>query len=91
MQSEIIAHIQQHKGLLHIRLTPKASAARIAGFEANAEGQNQLKAYVTDVPENGKANKALIQLLSKHLKLPKSAFEIIRGETDRNKVLRVTI
>ncbi len=91
MSSDILDHIQRHGGLLHVRLTPNASVARVAGFEPNADGQEQLKAYVTVVPENGKANKALIQILSKLLKLPKSAFEIIRGETDRNKVLRVSV
>ena len=46
-----------------------------------------LKASVTAVPEKGKANSALIKLLSKEWKLAKSNFKVISGETDRNKTL----
>ena len=44
---------------------------------------------VTVVPEKGKANKKVIELLSKHLKKPKSKFKIIRGETSREKIIEI--
>lgn len=53
------------------------------------EGNHVLKASVTAVPEKGKANEALIRLLSKEWKIPKSSFVIEKGETDRNKILSV--
>lgn len=42
---------------------------------------------VTVPPEGGKANRAVIELLSKALKVPKSSIEVVRGETSRNKVV----
>lgn len=51
------------------------------------QGRTILKISVTAIAENGKANEALIKLLSKTLKHPKTAIEIRSGHTDRNKVL----
>tara|TARA_R110000868_G_scaffold358331_4_gene620014 strand:- start:20132 stop:20464 length:333 start_codon:yes stop_codon:yes gene_type:complete len=75
---------------LFLRLTPKASRNAIAGLIADANGRQQLKASVTTVPENGKANAALIKLLAKAAKWPKSSIEIVAGHTDRNKILEIT-
>lgn len=74
---------------LSVRLTPKASRNALQGLAAEADGGQVLKASVTAVPEDGKANAALIQLLSKAWKLPKSGFEIIAGATDRRKTLLI--
>lgn len=49
----------------------------------------RLRVLVTAPPEDGKANAAVIKLLAKAWRLPKSAFVVIAGETDRNKVLFV--
>ena len=40
-------------------------------------------------PIDGKANAALTAFVAKTLGLPKGAVTIIRGETSRNKVIRV--
>ena len=44
---------------------------------------------VTVVPEKGKANKRVIEMLSKHFKVPKSKIRLIRGETSREKVFEI--
>ena len=44
-----------------------------------------IKIKITAQPIDGKANKALIEFLSKQFKVPKSYFEIIRGETSKDK------
>ncbi|MBF0375113.1 MAG: DUF167 domain-containing protein [Alphaproteobacteria bacterium] len=74
---------------LFVRLTPKASRNRIEGVAPNAGegGGAVLKVSVTAVPEAGKANQALIALLAKTWKLPKSTIEIAAGATDRRKTL----
>ncbi|RCK44083.1 hypothetical protein TH25_20290 [Thalassospira profundimaris] len=74
---------------LYLRLTPKASRNNVGGVHQDADGQCRLKATVTTVPENGKANEALVKLLAKTAKWPKSAIEIVSGQTDRNKVLTI--
>ena len=75
--------------IISVRLTPKASRNEIKGWARDADGDPVLKVSVTAVPENGKANEALIALLSKSWKIPKRDITIIRGETDRNKALLI--
>ena len=72
-----------------VRLTPKAGADRIDGVAEDAAGGRALKARVTAVPESGKANTALLKLLAKSWKLPKSSLAISAGAKDRTKVVHV--
>jgi len=72
-----------------LRLTPKASRNGVSGLQEDAEGAVALKVMVTSVPENGKANKALIALLAAEWKIAKSSIAIISGATDRRKVLEI--
>lgn len=74
---------------LFLRVTPKASRNALTGLAATAEGRTVLKVAVTTVPENGKANEAVIKLLAKGWKLAKSDFTVVAGATDRNKILHV--
>jgi len=74
---------------LTVRLTPGASRDGLEGFATLADGECVLKARVTAVAEAGKANKALVALVAKSLRLPKSAISIISGETARKKILRI--
>lgn len=74
---------------VRLRLTPKASANRITGLKDDGEGGSVLNVTVTTIPEDGKANAALIKLLAREWKLAKSSFQITRGATDRNKTLFV--
>ena len=74
---------------LAVKVTPKASADRIQGWAEDEAGERVLKIAVTAVPEDGKANKAVIALLAKRLKLPKSAIDIASGESSRRKTLLI--
>lgn len=73
-----------------VRLTPKASRERVDGLAAEADGGTVLKVSVTAVPEDGKANAALIKLLAKQWKVARTAIDIVQGATDRRKVLHIT-
>jgi len=73
-----------------VRLTPKAGRDRIAGLAADAEGQALLKVQVTAVPEDGKANAALLKLLAKAWRLPRTTMTIVQGATDRRKVIEIS-
>lgn len=75
--------------LVSVRLTPKASRARIEGIARDADGRSWLKVSVTAVPENGKANAALIALLAKAWRLPKGSLAVTAGATARRKTLRI--
>lgn len=70
-----------------VRLMPRAGADRIVGFETDARGQRVLKVAVAAPPVDGAANAALIALLAKRLKIPKSSVALIAGATARVKRL----
>ncbi|WP_421995236.1 DUF167 domain-containing protein [Reyranella sp.] len=66
-----------------LRVQPRARRAGLAG---TAEG---LKAAVTEAPEDGKANQAVLALLAGAWRIPKSAMEVVRGATGREKVVGI--
>ncbi|MDF1618973.1 DUF167 domain-containing protein [Pseudothioclava nitratireducens] len=78
-----LAHLAQPGAEIAIRVTPKASRNRIT------EAEDGLRAYVTVVPEDGKANAAVQKLLAKELGVAKSRLTLIRGQTSRDKVFRI--
>lgn len=73
---------------VNVRLTPKASRNRIGPVAAD-DGGAVLKVQVTAVPERGKANRALIKLLAKAWRLPKTAFTVKKGAKDRRKTIHI--
>ncbi len=73
-----------------LRVTPRAASNRIAGLQEDSAGGCRLKVHVTTVPEDGKANKAVIKLLAKSWKLAKTQMTVTAGATDRNKTILVT-
>lgn len=75
--------------LLDIRLSPNAAQNRIENIFIDGEGRPRLKVKVTAVPEKGKANGALVKLLSKSIKHARGSFDIIAGKLDRNKTVLV--
>lgn len=74
---------------LPVRLTPGASADRIAGWDVDADGRPVLKVRVRARPVEGEANAALLKLLSKALGVPKSAVALDRGGQSRLKMISV--
>ena len=58
-------------------------------MRTEADGGVALKAAVTAPPEDGKANAALVALLAKAWRVPKSAISVIAGASDRRKTLLV--
>jgi uncharacterized protein YggU (UPF0235/DUF167 family) len=72
-----------------LRLQPGASRARIDGPAELDDGSVVLKLRVNEPPEGGKANAAMIRLLAKAWKLPKSDLSLITGQGGRRKTLLV--
>lgn len=72
-------------GTYTIRVTPKASSNRI-----KTEDDGSIRVYVTTAPEDGKANKKVIEVLAKELKIAKSRIAIIKGETSRDKTIVIS-
>jgi uncharacterized protein len=82
---------RQHRDgiVLAVRVTPKSSRNEVAGLYTAADGQVSLAVKVSAPPDKGKANRAVIEVLAEAFRLPKSAFTIVSGETDRHKVVSV--
>ncbi|MDG5495369.1 DUF167 domain-containing protein [Niveispirillum sp. BGYR6] len=74
---------------LFVRAAPRASRNAVQGQALGADDRMQVKVSVTAVPEDGKANAAIIQLLAKAWRIPKSSIDVVAGGTDRSKVLFV--
>ena len=83
--SEVLPWKRADDGLrLLVRATPGARRAGIGGVVETAEGP-ALAVKITEAAEKGRANKAIIALLSRALGVPKSAIVLQRGETARVK------
>ena len=66
--------------ILRVRAQPGARRNEIRGTQ-----DGMLKVCVTQAAEKGKANKAIVDLLCKSLRLRKSQIELISGETASQK------
>ena len=80
-----------HEIILRVRLSPNASRDEIEGSGQTADGRQHLNIRVRAVPEKGKANKALTDLLSKTLAVAKRDISIIKGQTSRLKSVSIRI
>lgn len=74
---------------LTVRLTPNGGRDAMDGWETGPDGEGHLKARVSDPPDKGKANKALIVLVAKAAGVAKSAVSLVSGDTQRKKILRI--
>lgn len=66
--------------ILPVRAQPGARRNEVRG-----EQNGMLKVSVTQIAEKGKANQALIAVLSKNLRLKKSQLELVAGHTSSEK------
>lgn len=73
-----------------LRLTPKGGRDTIEGWSHSADGKDFLKARVSAPPQDGKANQALLVLLSETLDVAKSKIHIVGGETARLKTIQIS-
>ena len=77
---------ETEKGIiLSFKISPNSSKNE---FIKNGE---EIKIKITSPPVDGKANKCLIEFLSKTFKVPKTSIEIIKGETSKEKTILIKI
>jgi uncharacterized protein (TIGR00251 family) len=74
--------------LIFVKVFPQSKFDAIEKLYID-DGRLSVVIRVTATPEKNKANKAVVKILSKHFKISKSSFELIRGDTCRNKIFRV--
>ena len=77
-------NISDKKTTLEIHVQPGAKRNEVVGFK-----EGVLYAKVTALPQKGQANRALLELMAQMLGIPKSAVDIIRGQSSRSKVIAI--
>ena len=70
---------------LIIAVIPNAPRSEIVGWLGDA-----LKVKIQAPPIDGRANAALCEFLADTLNLPRRAVTLVRGETSRRKLIRLT-
>jgi len=70
--------------IINVRVKTRSSQQKIVKF-----GDNRFLIYLTEDPENNKANIELIKLLSKHFGVPAKNVVFKHGMTSPDKVLEI--
>ena len=68
---------------IHVRIIPNT------GKNSIVQEEGRLKIKVTAPAIEGKANKALIELLAGHFNVRKSAINIVKGDKGRDKIVEI--
>jgi uncharacterized protein len=69
---------------LAIRVQTRAKRSEVAGERGGA-----VLIRVSAPPVDGKANEAVCRLIAERVGVPRSAVRIVRGESSRDKVVRI--
>ncbi|HJQ98188.1 MAG TPA: DUF167 domain-containing protein [Candidatus Polarisedimenticolaceae bacterium] len=71
---------------LKLRVSPRAKRNAILGLRGDT-----LKVSVTAVPERGKANDAVVELLAGALGVAPSSIELVSGGSSKDKVVEIPL
>ena len=74
---------------ISVKVIPNAKQNEVVDDSVDLLGARILKVKVNQPPEDGKANKAVIELLAEYFKIRKSAVSIIAGDFSRNKIIEI--
>ena len=83
MISENVLKIVDDGIILRLRISPNASKNQFIFAE------DMIKLKITAQPIENKANKAVIEYLSKLFKVPKTKITILKGDTSKEKTLLI--
>lgn len=72
-----------------MRVTPNAGRDAIEGAETRDDASTVLRLRVKAVPDKGRANAAVLALLARSLRLPRSALTLAAGDTARLKTVAI--
>lgn len=74
---------------VRLRVTPRARRNAIEGLVADAEGGVRFKVVVNAAAEDGRANLAVLELLARKWRLPRSSLTVKIGASDRRKTVAI--
>ena len=69
---------------IKVKVKPNSRSNKVSEME-----KDYYEVKVSVPPEKGKANKKVIELLSKHFKIPKSKISIVSGELFKEKIIEI--
>jgi len=72
--------------LINVKVSTKASRNEVIQLKSKF-----FHVRTTAAPEKGKANKALVNLLSEYLKIPKSLIAVKSGLSKKNKIIEINV
>jgi len=70
---------------ISVKVKTKSKAEKVEKI-----GDGCFVVFTNSAPEKGKANKAVIKLLSKHFKTPAANIKITSGSTLKNKIVEIS-
>lgn len=70
--------------IIKIKVIANSSHNKVVGFE-----NDTLKIKCTASPEKGKANQAIIAILSNHYQVPQNTIKILKGATSSQKIIEI--
>ncbi|HEX7975686.1 MAG TPA: DUF167 domain-containing protein [Anaerolineales bacterium] len=82
---QVHLHGGRRGAALAIRVTPRAGKNEITGIQSDGT----VKVRLAAPPVDGKANEALVELLSDVLGIAKSKIEIVAGASGRDKLVSI--
>lgn len=81
---------EDDRGLrLALRVTPNSSKDAIIGIEERPGIGAQLRVRVRAIPDQGRANHAVLKLLAAALDIPASNLTLVSGHTARDKIVHI--
>lgn len=81
MVSEEVLKIVEDGVILRIRIAPNSAKNQLVLSD------DMVKLKITAQPIENKANKAVVEYLSKLFKIPKTSISILKGDTSKDKTL----
>ena len=72
-----------------LRVTPRGGRDGVDGIEQLSDGRSVLKLRVRAVADGGEANRAVLALLAKSLRVPKASVSLLSGATSRLKQVAI--
>ncbi|MBU1121383.1 MAG: DUF167 domain-containing protein [Candidatus Omnitrophota bacterium] len=70
--------------IINVKVIPRAKKQRVQ------ETDDELKVYLNEPAQDGKANKKLIEVLAKFFNTKKSNIEILKGLKSRQKIIQIS-
>ncbi len=74
---------------ISIKVITHAKKSEVVGDDIDLLGARILRVKISQPPEDGKANKALIELLAEYFKIKKIQLQLLRAKNQLTKLLRL--